>query len=108
MQKRGTKLEVVTKPKKVNKPKIVHKKRYDKYKKHVIRQLKILFESKKKNYRDYDDEEYRGIRDLEYLKLLKMIRIFTNLKESRMLLKMVFEIIITLYMKEKEANIMIN
>ena len=27
-----------------------------------------MFESKKKkNYRDYDDEEYRGVRDLEHL-----------------------------------------
>ena len=26
-----------------------------------------MFGSKKKNYRDYGDEEYRGIRDLEYL-----------------------------------------
>ena len=68
-----TKLKIVTKPKKVNKPKIIDKSevvsktKYDEYKKRVIRQLKKLFDSKKKNYMDYDDEEYRGIRDLEYL-----------------------------------------
>ena len=36
-------------------------------KKRVIRQLKQFFKSEKNNYRDYDNEEYRGIRDLEYL-----------------------------------------
>ena len=65
--------KIVTKPKKVSKPKIVDKseivsnKKYDKYKNRVIRQLKKLLDSKKKNCTDYDDEEYRGIRDLEYL-----------------------------------------
>ena len=68
-----TKPKIVTKPKKVNKPKIIDKSevvsktKYDEYKKRVIRQLKKLFDSKKKNYMDYDDEEYRGIRDSEYL-----------------------------------------
>ena len=32
-----------------------------------MKQLKYLFDSKKKEYIDYDDEEYRGIRDLEYM-----------------------------------------
>ena len=64
--------KTVTKPKKVSKPKIdkseiVSKKKYGEYKNRVIRQLKYLCDCKKKNYRYYDDEEYRGIRDLEYL-----------------------------------------
>ena len=67
--------KIVTKPKKVSKPKIVDKseivqeiyQNYDEYKNRVIRQLKHLFYSKKKKYIDYDDERYRGIRDLEYL-----------------------------------------
>ena len=64
--------KIVNKAKKVNKPKIVDKsemvsnKKY-KYKNRGIRQLKKLFDSKKKNYMDYDDEEHKGIRDLEYL-----------------------------------------
>ena len=40
---------------------------YIEYKKRLIRQLKGLFESKKKNYQDYYDEEYRGTKDLEHL-----------------------------------------
>ena len=40
---------------------------YDEYKNRVIKQLKHLFDSKKKEYIDYDDEEYKRIRDLEYL-----------------------------------------
>ena len=67
--------QIVTKPKIASKPKIVSKPKtfveknqnYDKYKNWVIRQLKHLFDSKKKEYIDYDEEEYRGIRDLEYL-----------------------------------------
>ena len=66
-------LKIATKPKKVSKPKIITKseivsnKKYDEYKKHVIRQLKHLFDSKKNGSIDYDDEEYKGIRDLEYM-----------------------------------------
>ena len=66
--------KIVTKPKKVIKPKKVDKaetvknyQKYIEYKKHVIRQLKNFFDSKKKNYWDYDDEEYRGTRDVERL-----------------------------------------
>ena len=64
-----SKPKIAPKPKIVSKPKIVIEKNqnYDKYKNRVIRQLKKLFDSKKKEYIDYDDEEYRGIRDLEYL-----------------------------------------
>ena len=46
--------KIVTKPKKLSKPKIVDKtkkvsnKKYDKHKKRVIRQLKKLFDSKKR------------------------------------------------------------
>ena len=54
---------IVTKPKKVSKLKTVDKpeivknyQKYNEYKKRVIRQLKSLFDSKKKNYIDYDDE----------------------------------------------------
>ena len=54
----------VTKLKIVDKPEIVSKK-YDEYKKHVIKQLKKKFDTKKSGY--LDDEEYKGIRDLEYL-----------------------------------------
>ena len=43
-----TKPEVVIKPKKVNKPELVNKKRYDEYNKRVTRQLKSLFDSKKR------------------------------------------------------------
>ena len=32
-----------------------------------MKQLKKLFNTKKSEYLDDDDEEYRGIRDLEYL-----------------------------------------
>ena len=65
--------KIVNKAKKVSKPKIVDKseivsnKKYDKYKNRIIKQLKKFIDSKKKNYMDYDDEEYRGIRDSEYL-----------------------------------------
>ena len=65
--------KIVNKAKKVSKPKIFDKseivssKKYDEYKNRVIRQLKKLFDSKKKNQMDHDDEEYKGIRDLEYL-----------------------------------------
>ena len=69
-----TMTKIVTKPKKATKPKKVHKRKivknyqkYNEYKKRVIRQLKSLFESKQKNSKDCDDEEYRGIRDLEHL-----------------------------------------
>ena len=66
--------KLVTKPKKVSKPKIIGKseivieknKNYDEYENCVIRQLKHLFDSKKSKHIDYDDEEYKGIRDLEY------------------------------------------
>ena len=40
---------------------------YDEYKKRVIKQLKKRFNTKKSGYLDDDDEEYKGIRDLEYL-----------------------------------------
>ena len=61
--------KIAPKPKIISKPKILIEKNqnYDKYKKGVIRQLKRLFDSIKREYIDYDDEEYRGIRDLEYL-----------------------------------------
>ena len=69
--------KIASKPKKVSKPKIVAKSEivigkkyhnYDKYKNRIIKQLKHLFDSKKTNYIDYDDEEeYKGIRDLEYM-----------------------------------------
>ena len=65
--------KIVNKAKKVSKPKIVDKseivsnKKYDKYKNRIIKQLKKFIDSKKKNCMDYDDEEYRGIRDSEYL-----------------------------------------
>ena len=39
---------------------------------------------------------------------MKMMMIITNLKELRMLLKMILEIMIILYMKAEEANIMIH
>ena len=48
MPKIVTKQKKVTKSKKVDKPKIVNEKQYDEYKEGVIRQLKHLFESKKK------------------------------------------------------------
>ena len=66
--------KIITKPRKVTKPKTVDKseivtqkkhQNYDKYKNRVIRQLKHLFDSKKKEYIANNDEEYRGIRDLE-------------------------------------------
>ena len=60
------KTKKVAKPKTVNKPKVVSNKKYDEYKKRVIKQLKKLFDTKKSGYLD-DDEEYKGIRDLEYL-----------------------------------------
>ena len=67
--------KIVTKPKKVIKPNIFDKSKivkkndqnYDEYKNRIIRQVKHLFDSKKKKYIDYDDEEYRGMRDLKYL-----------------------------------------
>ena len=68
-----TMLKLVNEVKKVSKPKIADKseivsnKKYDEYKNRVIRKLKKFFDSKKKNYMDYDDEEYKEIRDLEYL-----------------------------------------
>ena len=70
-----TMAKIVTKPKKVIKPKIFDKSKivkkndqnYDDYKNRIIRQVKHLFDSKKKKYIDYDDEEYRGMRDLKYL-----------------------------------------
>ena len=59
----------LSKPKKVSRPKIVIKKNqnYGEYKNRVTKQLKHLLDSKKIGYIDHDDEEYKGIRDLEYL-----------------------------------------
>ena len=65
MPKIVTKLKKISKPKIVDKSEIVSNKKYDKYKNCVIRQLKKLFDGKKENYTDYDDEDYRRIRDLE-------------------------------------------
>ena len=72
-----TSSKIAPKVKKVNKLKIVDKSEiviekkypsYDKQKKHVTKQLKKLFDTKKSGYLDDDDdEEYKGIRDLEYL-----------------------------------------
>ena len=67
--------KIANKPKKVSKLKIFDKpesvkknyRNYDEYKNRVIRQLIHLFHSKKKKCIDYDDKEYRGIRELEYL-----------------------------------------
>ena len=63
---------------------------------------------KQSGYLDDDDEEYKGIRDLEYLleDLMKKMRIITNLKELEMLLRVIMVIIIIGYMKVEEANIM--
>ena len=102
MPKIVTKPKNVTKPKKLDKLKIV--KNYQKnheYKKHVIMQLKSLFESKKKNYMDYDDEEYRGLRNLKHLfgEVSEDDEDYTNLKELGTLSEMILEIIIILYMK---------
>ena len=67
-----------------------------------------MFDTKKSGYLDDDDEEYKGIRDLEYLleDLMKKMRIITNLKELGMLLRVIMVIIIIGYMKVEEANIM--
>ena len=89
MPKIVTKPKNVTKPKKLDKPKIVKNfQKNHEYKKRVIRQLKSLFESKKKNYRDYDDEEYRGIRNLKHLfgEVNEDDEDYTHLKELGMLL----------------------
>ena len=61
--------KIAPKPKKVSKPKIVIEKNhnYGEYKNRVMKQLKHLFHSKKNGYIDYDDEEYKAIRDLEHL-----------------------------------------
>ena len=67
MSKLVNKVKKVSKPKIVDKSEIVSNKKYDEYKNRVIRQLKKFFDSKKNNYMDYDDEEYKGIRNLEYL-----------------------------------------
>ena len=65
---------------------------------------------KKKNYRDYDNEEYRGIRNLKHLlgEANKDDEDYTNLKELGMLLEMILEIIIIFYMKAEEENITIH
>ena len=69
-----------------------------------------MFESKKKNYRDYDDEEYRGIINLKHLfgEVNEDDEDYTNLKELGMLLEMILEIIIIFYMKAEEENITIH
>ena len=74
LSKMATKPKIAIKLKKVSKSKIVIEKKnsnYDEYKNRVIKQLKKqlkkLIDSKKSEYLDYDDEEYKGIRDLEYL-----------------------------------------
>ena len=69
-----------------------------------------MFESKKKNYRDYDDEEYRGIRNLKHLfgEVNEDDEDYTNRNELGMLLEMILDIIIILYMKAEEANITIH
>ena len=55
--------KIAPEPKIVSKPKIVIEKNqnHDKYKKRVMKQLKKLFDSKKKEYIDYHDEEYKEI-----------------------------------------------
>ena len=65
---------------------------------------------KKKNYRDYDNEEYRGIRNLKHLfgEANEDDEDYTNLKELGMLLEMILEIIIIFYMKAEEENITIH
>ena len=68
MPKIVTEPKKVSKLKKVDKPEIVKNyQKYNEYKTRVRRQLKSLFDSKKKNCMDYDDEEYREIRDLKHL-----------------------------------------
>ena len=74
-----TSSKIATKQKKVSKPKIVHKPKivveknpnYGEYKNCIIKQLrkhlKKLFDAKKSGYLDDDDEEYKGIRDIENL-----------------------------------------
>ena len=62
----ATKPKIATKPEIVDRPEIVNKK-YEEYKKRVIKQLKKLFDTKKSGYLDDDDEKYKGIRDLEYM-----------------------------------------
>ena len=71
---KNDKPKVVAPPKIVTEPKIVVEKNpnYDDYKNHVIKQLKKyfkkLFDAKKRKYLDDDDEEeYKGIKDLEHL-----------------------------------------
>ena len=71
--------KIASKPEKVRKPKIVDKPKifieknlnYDEYKNRVIKQLKKhfkkLFDARKSNYLDDDDDECNGIKDLEYL-----------------------------------------
>ena len=67
-----TSSKIATKPKKVSKPKIVIEKKhnYREHKNRVIKQLKKhikkLFDVEKSKYLD-DDEEYKGIKDLEHL-----------------------------------------
>ena len=69
----ATKAKKVSKPKIVDKPKIVIEKsiNYGEHKNRVIKQLKKhikkLFDVEKSKYLDNDDEEYKGIRDLEHL-----------------------------------------
>ena len=62
--------KVKSKPKIVNQSEIVTEKKYpnyNEYKNRVIKQLKRRFNTKKSGCLDDDDEEHKGIRDLEYL-----------------------------------------
>ena len=86
-----TSSKIATKPKKVSKLQLVSKPEvaiekkypnYNEYKVWVVKHLKKLFDTKKSGYLDDDDEQYKGIRDLEYLLegVNKKMRIIINLK----------------------------
>ena len=66
----ASKLKKAIKPKIVDKSEIVIEKKYPnygEYKNRVIKQLKHFFNTKKSGYLDDEEEECKGIRDLEYL-----------------------------------------
>ena len=73
-----TPIKIATKTKIATKPNVITSKiaieksiNYNKYKNRVIKQLKKHFKKlidvKKSKYLDYDDDEYKGIKDLEHL-----------------------------------------
>ena len=77
--------------------------------KNVIKQLKKkLFDSKKSGYLDDDDEEYRGIRDLEYMfeEASENDEDYYKLEIVRNALRVIMVNIIIGYMKVEEVNIM--